>query len=232
MENALTQLLAHLPLLNPGNAEARREYMTLLPKVLLSSIEELDYLDQCRQLLSLALVHPAFPHDDREALTFWLFRLDEKIRNIMEKKQSPPQRPPPLPPRKIYPIQSVDEAGGAHSSSTIEITGFLEPTVEEDELRSRSNSLQTGQRIYSFHDVPPSSSNGIRDPFLDKSKSLPSGPHSKGLLNSLLEEQQYEWKGGMKGTHPSVWRLCIWDALSIALGLSDRVGYLSTVNSF
>ena len=150
----------------------------------------------------------------------------------MEKKQSPPQRPPPLPPRKIYPIQSVDEAGGAHSSSTIEITGFLEPTVEEDELRSRSNSLQTGQRIYSFHDVPPSSSNGIRDPFLDKSKSLPSGPHSKGLLNSLLEEQQYEWKGGMKGTHPSVWRLYIWDALSVALGLSDRVGYLSTVNSF
>jgi len=210
MENALTQLLAHLPLLNPGNAEARREYMTLLPKVLLSSIEELDYLDQCRQLLSLALVHPAFPHDDREALTFWLFRLDEKIRNIMGEETIPPtaaHHPSPL--AKSTPIQSVDEAGGAHSSSTIEITGFLEPTVEEDELRSRSNSLQTGQRIYSFHDVPPSSSNGIRDPFLDKSKSLPSGPHSKGLLNSLLEEQQYEWKGGMKGTHPIVRRLCI-----------------------
>ena len=201
MENALEQLLAHLPLLNPGNAEARREYMTLLPKVLLSSIEELEYLDHCRQLLSLALVHPAFPHDDREALTFWLFRLNEKIRNIMEKKQSLSQQPPPIPPRKIYPIRSSEDAGGAQSSSTIEIEGFLDPSMEEDERRGRANSLQIGQWGFPSHEASSLPPNGYRDSFQDRSKSLPSGPHNKALM-SLLAEEQYEWKDGMKGTTP------------------------------
>lgn len=217
MENALEQLLAHLPLLNPGNAEARREYMTLLPKVLLSSIEELEYLDHCRQLLSLALVHPAFPHDDREALTFWLFRLNEKIRNIMEKKQSPPQQPPPIPPRKIYPIHSSDDTGGTQSSSTIEIDGFLDPSMEEDERRCRSNSLQVGQWGHLSFDASSLPPNGYRDhSFQDRSKSLPSGPHNKALM-SLLAEEQYEWKDGMKG-NTSVWSAVF------------QLGYISVVN--
>lgn len=82
---ALTYLLSHILLLHPGNDHAREEYLKLLPKVLLGSAEDSEYLYQCRQLLSLALVHPAFPHQDREKLTYWLSRLDDKCRTIGEK---------------------------------------------------------------------------------------------------------------------------------------------------
>ena len=82
---ALSHLLSHILLLHPGNDQAREEYLKLLPKVLFGSAEDPEYLYQCRQLLSLALVHPAFPHQDREKLTFWLSRLDDKCRNIAEK---------------------------------------------------------------------------------------------------------------------------------------------------
>ncbi|XP_041379561.1 protein Smaug homolog 1-like [Gigantopelta aegis] len=76
---ALQQLLSHIPLLHQENNKAREEYLKLLPKVLFGSIEDSDYLYQCRQIISLALVHPAFPHEDREKLKFWLSRLEEKM---------------------------------------------------------------------------------------------------------------------------------------------------------
>ena len=169
-EQALSQLLAHLPLLNPGSNEARGEYMKLLPKVMLGSSEELTYLDECRQLLSLALVHPAFPLEDREALTFWLSQLDRKQKNIVDRKAPSPQRPPPIPPR-IYQIKSTPEetswnsTGGTVIGSTGgsgrinisgelslvgEIDGFSETnnhTHIDEELGSKSNSLPTGHSL-------------------------------------------------------------------------------------
>ena len=81
---ALQYLLSHILLLHPGNSKARGEYLKLLTKVLFSSEEE-EYLYQCRQLLSLALVHPAFPHEDREKLNFWFTRLEDKLRKISER---------------------------------------------------------------------------------------------------------------------------------------------------
>ena len=81
---ALQYLLSHVLLLHPGNSKARSEYLKLLTKILFSSEDE-EYLYQCRQLLSLALVHPAFPHEEREKLNFWFTRLEEKRRKIMER---------------------------------------------------------------------------------------------------------------------------------------------------
>ena len=167
-EQALTQLLAHLPLLNPGNIEARREYMKLLPKVMLGSSEELEYLDQCRQLLSLALVHPAFPHEDREALTYWLSQLDRKQKNIADRTASgSPQRPPPIPPR-IHQIKSGEELGRSGSGNgRIYINGdlnrsesvsYLEGVADADsfgldhegdeDIHSKTHSLQYGQGLF------------------------------------------------------------------------------------
>lgn len=84
-EQALETILAHLPLLRPDSAAAVKEYMNLLPKVLLGCREDTSYLDKCRQFLSLALVHPAFKQDDKGSLAFWLHRLDEKWRKVLEK---------------------------------------------------------------------------------------------------------------------------------------------------
>ena len=75
----MRQLLVHLPLLRPGNPVARKEYLNILPKVLAHSHENSVHEEECRQLLSLALVHPAFPPDERNQLQQWLQVLDEKL---------------------------------------------------------------------------------------------------------------------------------------------------------
>lgn len=140
-EEALSQLLSHLPLLNPGNTEARAEYMNLLPKVMLGSSEEMDYRDLCRQLLSLALVHPAFPHEDREALTYWLSQLDSKHKSMAAERQERQQLvpspssaspssssqqtiAPPLPPR-IRQVHTAEDISLSHGNGRIYIEGEL-----------------------------------------------------------------------------------------------------------
>lgn len=184
--------------------------MKLLPKVLLGASEELDYLDQCRQLLSLALVHPAFPQEDREALTFWLSRLDEKHRTIMERTPLAQQKPPPIPPKKIY-QQKTGDFGSMMSSngaSRIYINGCLNNRLtpaqsegnfehsdgsvesfnpEDDELR-RCSSLQAGQSLYNPADhppPPPPPSNGY-DEFIQRERSKSSSlPVRSASLFSL-----------------------------------------------
>jgi len=86
---AVQQLLIHLPLLHPGNNEARQEYLKLLPKILTHSLEYSIHEEECRKLLSLALVHPAFQPEERSSLTWWLGLLDAKGEQIRER------RPPP-----------------------------------------------------------------------------------------------------------------------------------------
>ena len=81
MEN----ILARLPLLRPDSAGAVKEYMNLLPKVLLGCREDTTYLGRCRQFLSLSLVHPAFKQDDKGNLAYWLHYLDDKWKKVLEK---------------------------------------------------------------------------------------------------------------------------------------------------
>ena len=227
-EQALTQLLAHLPLLNPGNVEARREYMKLLPKVMLGSSEELDYLDQCRQLLSLALVHPAFPHEDREALTYWLSQLDRKQKNISDRGCGSPQRPPPIPPR-IHQIKSLEDIGRSNSGNgRIYINGDLsrpeglnhhsegeadtfgiEQDIDEDGQvkvqpsmlpHSDAHTLGTGA-------VPPACFDDLMMARMSKSNSMPvprtaslsSLPGSNLPSGATEEPAVIDWKPGMKG---------------------------------
>ncbi|KAM8793957.1 protein Smaug homolog 2 [Eudromia elegans] len=76
---AVPLLLAHLPLLQPGNAEAKGEYMRLLQKVLARALERNELVEESRQLLSYALIHPATTLDDRHALALWLGHLEERL---------------------------------------------------------------------------------------------------------------------------------------------------------
>ena len=218
-EQALTQLLAHLPLLNPGNVEARREYMKLLPKVMLGSSEELDYLDQCRQLLSLALVHPAFPHEDREALTYWLSQLDRKQKNISDRS---PQRPPPIPPR-IHQIKGDEYGRSSGGNGRIYINGDLSRAdsmggegegdslayeQDEEDIQGKSMSLQHGQSLFGgqYDPAMPHTINDDIGMTSRSSKTLPvprtaslSSLPGSNTASGTAEEQQVDWKPGMKG---------------------------------
>lgn len=153
--------------------------MRLLPKVLLCSSEQPDYLDQCRQLLSLALVHPAFPTEDREALTYWLSRLNGKQ---AEHCLVGVAAPPPIPPRKIrsshisnganiIPIMNGDLLSlPAHSEERLDELEDVLPRsmgtgpLDEEEYQLRTGSLGPGQGLF------PSSATAA-----GRQQSLPAG---------------------------------------------------------
>ncbi|XP_062872659.1 protein Smaug homolog 2 [Trichomycterus rosablanca] len=78
-EKAVSLLLSHLPLLQPRNSEAKCEYMKLLQQVLSHTIESSLFVEESRQLLSYALIHPATTLDDRTNLALWLNHLDEHL---------------------------------------------------------------------------------------------------------------------------------------------------------
>lgn len=72
-------LLSHLPLLQPRNSEAKCEYMKLLQKVLSHTIDSSLFVEESRQLLSYALIHPATTLDDRTSLAMWLSHLEDHL---------------------------------------------------------------------------------------------------------------------------------------------------------
>uniref|UniRef100_A0A8C6VPW0 Protein Smaug homolog 1 n=1 Tax=Naja naja TaxID=35670 RepID=A0A8C6VPW0_NAJNA len=77
-DKVISLLLTHLPLLKPGNIEGKVEYMKLLPKILAHSIEHNQHIEESRQLLSYALIHPATSLEDRSALAMWLNHLEDR----------------------------------------------------------------------------------------------------------------------------------------------------------
>ncbi|XP_051631966.1 LOW QUALITY PROTEIN: protein Smaug homolog 2 [Manacus candei] len=104
-EAAVSLLLSHLPLLQPGNAAAKAEYMKRLQKVLAEAIESNRCVEESRQLLSYALIHPATTADDRSALALWLGHLEERL--------APGAAPPRRPPAHEWPPEHPPEPGGA-----------------------------------------------------------------------------------------------------------------------
>ncbi|XP_073780280.1 protein Smaug homolog 2 [Danio rerio] len=78
-EKVVSLLLSHLPLLQPRNSEAKCEYMHLLQKVLSHTIESSLFVEESRQLLSYALIHPATTLEDRTSLAMWLNHLEEQL---------------------------------------------------------------------------------------------------------------------------------------------------------
>ena len=166
-EEALSLLLSHLPLLNPGNSEARTEYRNLIPKVMMGgSNEEPDYRDKCKQLLSLAMVHPAFLQEDRKYLNGLLSQLDAKHKN-MEGHARPlspltathgpshqipvAQQPPALPPR-IRQVPTVDDANHCSGSGRIYIDTHPHdqpplPSDPDDEEVQRTLSLEKSPAV-------------------------------------------------------------------------------------
>ncbi|KAK3907985.1 Protein Smaug-like protein 1 [Frankliniella fusca] len=101
-EIAMSQLLQHLPLLRPGNNEARSRYIAVIPRVLSHATETGSHLEEARQLLSYSLIHPALTNDDKRTLNPWLKMMEERITNggmgantPITADSSPTQQQPP-----------------------------------------------------------------------------------------------------------------------------------------
>lgn len=78
---AVRQLLLHLPLLRPGNCEAKARYLAAIHAALGHAVETGAHIEEARQLLSYSLIHPAISNEDRRPLTQWLRHLEERIAN-------------------------------------------------------------------------------------------------------------------------------------------------------
>ncbi|XP_008543271.1 protein Smaug [Microplitis demolitor] len=78
-EVAINQLLAHLPLLRPGNVECKQCYLVAIPELVSHCVSTGQFTEQTQQLLSYTLIHPAITSQDRRSLTQWLKHLEERI---------------------------------------------------------------------------------------------------------------------------------------------------------
>lgn len=64
-EDVLHDILTYLPLLKPGNEEAKAAYISLVPVVVADSIKQAVPTDLVQQILSYLLIHPAVTSEDR-----------------------------------------------------------------------------------------------------------------------------------------------------------------------
>lgn len=72
-------IMSHLPLLNPNNDDAKREYVSLVSKILSHSIKNSVDVDESRQILSYLLIHPALTSEDRKLLGLWCHQVEDKF---------------------------------------------------------------------------------------------------------------------------------------------------------
>ncbi|XP_036397888.1 protein Smaug homolog 1 isoform X3 [Megalops cyprinoides] len=127
-ERVISLVLTHLPLLKPGNVDAKGEYMRLLPKILAHTIEHGRHLEESRQLLSYALIHPATSLDDRAALALWLNHLEERAAargggDSLERAPTPHHQHPHLYPHHQR-YGSDDRLNGWQSSRDSGLGGW------------------------------------------------------------------------------------------------------------
>uniref|UniRef100_A0A4W5RLI7 Protein Smaug homolog 1 n=1 Tax=Hucho hucho TaxID=62062 RepID=A0A4W5RLI7_9TELE len=120
-ERVISLVLTHLPLLKPGNVEAKGEYMRLLPRILAHTIEHGRHLEESRQLLSYALIHPATSLDDRAALALWLNHLEERAAARADSLE----RLPPSPASHHQTPPSTLSSSGSSLGSSLGHLGHL-----------------------------------------------------------------------------------------------------------
>lgn len=65
-QTAVSTLLAHLPLLRPGNREAAASYLTTIRRVLSEFITPYKIYNECVEIMSYVFVHPAFDKEDKK----------------------------------------------------------------------------------------------------------------------------------------------------------------------
>uniref|UniRef100_A0A3Q1ATX0 Protein Smaug homolog 1 n=1 Tax=Amphiprion ocellaris TaxID=80972 RepID=A0A3Q1ATX0_AMPOC len=118
-ERVISLVLTHLPLLKPGNIEAKGEYMRLLPRILAHTIEHGHHLEESRQLLSYALIHPATSLEDRAALALWLNHLEERAAARGDSLERPPPSGPHHHHHQSTPPSTLTSSGSSSSTNTI-----------------------------------------------------------------------------------------------------------------
>lgn len=67
-EDILNDILVYLPLLKPGNNEAKSVFLSLIPCVVEDSVRQIVPIELVQQILSYLLIHPAILNEDRRSV--------------------------------------------------------------------------------------------------------------------------------------------------------------------
>ncbi|KPP66985.1 protein Smaug1-like, partial [Scleropages formosus] len=203
-ERVISLVLTHLPLLKPGNAEAKGEYMHLLPKILAHTIEHGRHLEESRQLLSYALIHPATSLEDRAALALWLNHLEERAAargagDSLERTPTPHHQHPHLYPQHQR-YGSDDRLNGWQSSRDSSLGGWHHQQNAENghlSLYPASSVPTTINTVGTGSGTSTILSGGQHTP-LKRSVSLTppmSGPSGQPLGHGWLSQEDLRVRG-------------------------------------
>lgn len=78
-EDILNDILIYLPLLKPGNDDAKAVFLSLIPCAVDDSVRQIVPIELVQQILSYLLIHPAISNEDRRSLSQWLRHLEDHI---------------------------------------------------------------------------------------------------------------------------------------------------------
>lgn len=82
-QTAVSTLLAHLPLLKPGNREAAASYLTTIRRVLSEFITPYKIYNECVEIMSYVFVHPAFDKDDKKTFKQLLKQVKQMNESVL-----------------------------------------------------------------------------------------------------------------------------------------------------
>ncbi|XP_058987835.1 protein Smaug isoform X2 [Musca domestica] len=80
-EDILHEVLNMLPLLKPGNEEAKMIYLSLIPLAVKDTIRQIVPTELVQQIFSYMLIHSAISSEDRRSLNGWLRHLEDHLQS-------------------------------------------------------------------------------------------------------------------------------------------------------
>ncbi|XP_067680249.1 protein Smaug homolog 1-like isoform X1 [Haliotis asinina] len=168
-EKAIAHLLKYLPLLQSGNAAAKKEYLRIIPEVLSHAIENGVNIEESRQLLSYSLIHPAISGEERLQFRMWLGYLEERFTYSISPARGPSQSPPLAVTDQSVTLANGPNNGQWNTSTNQDITSIVNGSDNGDNASNNGfigNSFGSHQslRISNSHVGVVSSPNNGHTP--------------------------------------------------------------------
>ncbi|XP_017469462.1 PREDICTED: protein Smaug isoform X1 [Rhagoletis zephyria] len=138
----LCEVLNMLPLLKPGNDDAKLAYLALVPAAVRDTMNQRVPTELVQQIFSYLLIHPAISNEDRRSLSVWLRHLEDHLHAT--DKLTDPKNP------NNYTINQSIAAGSDASVSSITSSSSM-----SNNSMSSSGSSAAGH-ISTSHTMPRS----------------------------------------------------------------------------
>lgn len=140
-EDILHEVLNMLPLLKPGNEEAKLIYLTLIPVAVKDTMQQIVPTELVQQIFSYLLIHPAITSDDRRSLNIWLRHLEDHIQAAAAGLTNRSYFLQPSP--QLVAGGSSTGSGSCSSSSAASSSTASCSSVASGSRSSRTNDWQT-----------------------------------------------------------------------------------------